>query len=427
MGDAQGAAAKGPPHPPCANLRIFAFVVTRARAAFRRRARPVFGAAAAAGTHTLAMPSQHAESIAALAASVHGRRAAVGLAATALFCGGWMARRHLVRVHDHTFNWRMANAIATRRPGEATADQYTPGYWMHGWNSSCHAKFGGFSEPREAELELGEHRGSCDGWKKQPELTRAPISALTSFAFLSVSAVAVAEDPVLALGSAAVAAGSYAWHSTGMNDGPILDHYGCTIFAAAVAATLVRGSGAVPAPAAAALACFLLAAIASFTEARRASEYGAYTVAVAAVAALALCLGRKPWGFLNCAAAGAVGIALHERADDLNARAACSGSLGDDLEADAVHSAWHCCAVVLGLEALLFARNSPSPLSAAALGIAGVYGIPEAAPYGVPSALAVAAAVCVFFAYIEHRSRAGGQPGPAYVPLNLGALLGKPG
>ena len=359
-----------------------------------------------------------AESIAALAASVHGRRAIVGLTATALFCGGALARRHLGRVHDHTFNWAMGNAIALRGAGSVTADPYPPSTWMYGWNASCHSEFGGFSAPRAADLEVGEHRGNCDGWKTQPELTRAPISALTSFAFLAVSAVAVAEDPVLALGSAALAAGSYAWHSTGMADGPVLDHYGCTIFSAAVAAALVRGSGAVSAPAAAALACFLVAALAAFARARRASEYAAYAVAVAAVAALALSLGRRPWGFVNCAVAGVVGIALHERADGLHARAACSGSLRDDLEGDAVHSAWHCCAVVLALEALLFASNSPSPLSVAALAAAGAHVLPEAAVYIVPAAFAVAAAVCVLSAYLGHRPRA------AHASLNFSLAHG---
>ena len=113
--------------------------------------------------------------------------------------------------------------------------------------------------------------------------------------------------------------------------------------------------------------------------------------------------------------AGAVGIALHERADGLNARAACSGSLRDDLEADAVHSAWHCCAVVLALEALLFAHNSPSPLSFAALAAAGAHVLPEAAVYVVPAAFAVAAGVCVSLAYLDRA-----PPGAYARILNIG-------
>lgn len=157
---------------------------------------------------------------------VERKRAAAGCAVCVVFVVGWAARFGLDHVADHRYNWMASNALAAG----VNVSARPLGTWMDAWNSTCEGKYGvSLNEPAGATLvDTGAHLGSCDGFARQRELSRAPISAAS-----------LSSDPVLALSSAALAAGSYAWHSTGQQDTVHLDHFGCALFALAVARSLL--------------------------------------------------------------------------------------------------------------------------------------------------------------------------------------------
>ena len=296
---------------------------------------------------------------------VDRNRAAAGCAVCMVFVVGWAARLGLDHVADHRYNWMASNALAAGVDVSARP----LGTWMDAWNSTCEGKYGvSLNEPAGATLvDTGAHLGSCDGFARQRELSRAPISAVTSLGFLVVSAASSSSDPVLAVSAAAVAAGSYAWHSTGQKDTVHLDHFGCALFGLAVARSLLASLDRVGEAWLNGGLCLVVACVCGFAAPDDGSLYAVCVVAGALVVVFVASLGGSSAVVLNCGVPAGVGLAFHERTHHLGGVATCTADLGDDAVADAVHATWHCCAIVLGVEAAFAGSNTPSALSASTL------------------------------------------------------------
>jgi len=331
---------------------------------------------------------------------------AVGLAV--LFCSGWGARGNLNSVWGHTFSWWAANSMACGDTRDILGRPYHFHGWMWAWNTTCANKYGTpLNEPAAAgatHVATAQFAGGCDFYHQQPELSRAPISALTSTGFLLVSLAAAHADPVLAASAAAVAAGSYAWHSTGRRSAVHLDHFGCTLFAVGVARALLASTARLTDGVLNGGACVAVFFVSAFAEPEDGSEHAAYLVAAAALCMLASSPRKKWKAFVNCVTPGAVGLLLHERAKTLGGAADCAGSLDDDLVADAVHASWHVCAVVLGIEALFAAKNDLSVLAVVTLPLLLGEGEMWTTTHVAPALLVSAAFVSEALARYETRS-----------------------
>jgi len=317
------------------------------------------------------------------------RRAITGAAIALLFVAGWAVRTNLEHVADHRYNWMAANAIAA---GTDVRDR-PYGTWMQAWNTTCVDKW--HTPLTDATVDAQAHLGLCKGFKKQPELSRAPMSALTSIGFLAVSVVAAAADPILATASAALAAGSYAWHSTGQADTIHIDHFGCTIFALAVARSLFQGLGRIGIGWLNVGFCGVLTATAAFAEPDDASKYATFIVAGSLITVLILSVGELYPLVFNLGVPAAIGIAFHERAHALSGIAGCTANLSDDQTADAVHATWHCCAVVLGVEAALAHGNTRSPLAASTVLLLVSLWYPEIAEFILLATFVIGFALCL--------------------------------
>lgn len=340
------------------------------------------------------------------------KRAVAGAVTTALFVGGWAARRNLTHVADHRYNWMAANAMAFG--GLANVMQRPFGPWMQAWNETCTDKYGvDLNEPAgHTNVDTAAYLGNCDGFAKQPELSRAPMSALTSLGFLVASTVAAVTDPILACASAALAAGSYAWHSTGQADTIHLDHFGCTLFALAVARALVASLGSrLDAAWVNVGFCITFTATVAFLEPDDASLWASFMLAVVLLTVVIVSVGELYMLVPNCALPGIVGLAFHERTHGLNGVASCTANLDDDQTADAIHATWHCCAVVLGVEAALATDKRVSPLSAALLLLLVSLHVPETTPYVLPGTLLFGSAVCAWRSRRATQQTYGSVPG----------------
>lgn len=315
------------------------------------------------------------------------------------FLVGWAARLGLDHVADHRYNWMASNAIAANVDPSARP----LGTWMDAWNETCEEKYGvPLNEPEGATLvDTGAHLGSCDGFARQPELSRAPISAVTSLGFLVVSAVSSSRDPILAVTSAALAAGSYAWHSTGQQDTVHMDHFGCALYGLAVARSLLASLDRVGAAWVNGGLCVVVACVCGFSAPDDGSLYAMCAVAGALVVLFVASLGGSSAVVLNCGVPAAIGLAFHERTHHLGGVATCTADLGDDAVADAVHATWHCCAIVLGVEAAFAWSNTPSALSASTLVLFVSLAEPKVAAMMLPFSTLVGSGACLAWWYVS--------------------------
>ena len=301
----------------------------------------------------------------------HGVRSATSMGLVVLIVVGLIARSARVStVWDSSHNWRMPHDVAASSWQEVTeGDKFdeTKAPKMFLWEDSCLQSYPvAYTRPTTDKLTLedspGPGNGVWNGYKRSPELTRQPVSAITSLAFVGVAVLAAARgDGGLVVGSAAVAAGSYSWHSTGTYGGRSMDYYGCILYMAALIASLMYSSG-VPEPLAQCVGVLVVLSTGMFSEANLSADYAAYMLgAVLVVAAARFAFEHRavPFGHLNLAAAGVVGLLLHAEVDEW--KAACTNDLDVDLANEMLHSAWHCCTAVMGVEALLIRPRTTPP------------------------------------------------------------------
>ncbi|MEK9529565.1 MAG: hypothetical protein VW491_11660, partial [Gammaproteobacteria bacterium] len=242
---------------------------------------------------------------------------------------------------------------------------------------------------------IEDHLGNCKGFKKHNELSRSPVSALTSVGFLLVAAVALGRDVPLACASAALSAGSFAWHSTGQQDTIHLDHFGCTLYAVALARAFLGSIGRLNERLLLLAFCITVAVGAGLGAPDDASYDAAFLAAVALLTSFVLTVATNYPVVINCAIPGVLGMAFHERTHNLSGVASCTGNLDDDAIADITHATWHCCAVILGMEAAFASANSLSPLSTGLLPLLVSLHWPSLGVYVLPATLVCGAIACI--------------------------------